>query len=64
LPPLFFPNEFYKKTPDIQFFSSHIGAELLLKFPGYQYMSWKGKVAISVEMQIDPVSLTYQLPYW
>jgi len=64
LPSLFYQNEFDKETPDIQFYRNPKDTELILETPGPRYMNWEGEVAISCEMQVDPVSRTYQLPYW
>lgn len=61
---MFYQNEFDKETPDIQFYRNPKDTELILETPGSRYMNWEGEVAISCEMQVDPVSRTYQLPYW
>ncbi|MEG4508161.1 hypothetical protein QUA81_31835 [Microcoleus sp. F6_B4] len=63
LPPLFFKNEFSKKTPDIKFHRQNGNADLILEVPGSQYMTWKGEVMIHSEIQVDAVCPYYQLPY-
>jgi hypothetical protein len=50
LPPLFFENEFSKKTPNIKFHRHNANADLILEFPGSQYMTWKGEVMIHSEI--------------
>ncbi|OKH38114.1 hypothetical protein NIES2119_11190 [[Phormidium ambiguum] IAM M-71] len=62
LPPLFFPNEFSKKTPDIQFYRHSGNADLILE-PGSRYMTWEGEVMIYSEIQVDAVCSEYQIPY-
>jgi hypothetical protein len=64
LPPLFFENEFSKKTPDIKFHRHNGNADLILETPGSQYMTWDGEVMIYSEIQVDAVCPYYQLPYW
>ncbi len=63
LPPLFFENEFSKKTPDIKFHRHNGNANLILEVPGSQYMTWEGELMIYYEIQVDAVCPYYQLPY-
>ncbi|NEU77905.1 hypothetical protein [Nostoc sp. UIC 10630] len=63
LPPLFFQNEFSKTTPDIKFYRANGSATLTLETPGSPYITWYGEVIIYSEIQIDGVSLEYQIPY-
>ena len=63
LPPLFFENEFSKKTPDIKFHRHNRNADLILEVPGSQYMTWEGELMIHYETQVDAVCPYYQLPY-
>jgi len=63
LPPLFFENEFSKKTPNINFHRHNGNADLMLDVPGSQYMTWQGEVMIYSEIQVDAVCPFYQLPY-
>ncbi len=63
LSPLFFENEFSKKTPDIKFHRHNENVDLILEFPGSQYMTWKGEVMIYSTIQVDAVCPYYQLPY-
>ncbi|MEG3971657.1 hypothetical protein QUA00_29155 [Microcoleus sp. T2B6] len=63
LSPLFFENEFSKKTPDIKFHRHNKNADLILEFPGSQYMAWEGEVMIYSKIQVDAVCRHYQLPY-
>ncbi|GBL10701.1 hypothetical protein MSj_02194 [Microcystis aeruginosa Sj] len=53
-----------RKLTNIQFYRNPKDTELILETPGSRYMNWEGEVAISCQMQVDPVSRTYQLPYW
>ncbi len=63
LPPLFFQNEFSKKTPDIKFHRHNGNADLILEVPGSQYMTWEGELMTLWEIQVDAVCPEYQLPY-
>jgi len=62
LPPLFFENEFSKKTPDIKFHRHSENVDLILEFPG-SHMTWEGEVMIYPTIQVDAVCPHYQLPY-
>jgi hypothetical protein len=62
--PLFFPNEFFKKTPDVKFHRHNKNADLILEVPGSQYMAWDGEVRICYNQQMDAVCLNYRMPYW
>ncbi|MBD1905430.1 hypothetical protein NDI37_14365 [Funiculus sociatus GB2-A5] len=63
LPPLFFENEFSKATPNVTYYRSNRGAEVILEFPGYRQMTWYGDVTVYAEIQLDSVSPQYRVPY-
>jgi hypothetical protein len=63
LPPLFFENEFSKKTPDIKFHHHNGNTDLILEVPGSQYMTWEGELIRLYDIQVDAVCPDYQLPY-
>jgi len=63
LPTLFFQNEFFKKTPHIEFHRHNGNTDLILEVPGSQYMTWEGEWMTLWEIQVDAVCSDYQLPY-
>lgn len=63
LPSLFFKDEFSKATPDVVYYCSDHGSELILEFPSTRKVTWHGDATLYAEIQLDGVSSEYRVPY-